>query len=182
MSGLARTAPGVGATVIGVATFVVGWNLMRNATVPAPEQAPAIAVNPSHFAEGTSSEPNAPFDVVRKPDGTKLRCPLVIDAKTGGPVAGNLSPSSGTNASGGGMNGPWEKRSGYGLPNPRGLTAQEKAALNLLGGVADIQGYNFARTTLEDGSTIPGVPPLERGEVRKRLFDTVAAKGMGAWL
>ena len=51
--------------------------------------------------------------------------------------------------------------------------------MNLLGGAAAIHKATYSRVTVNDGSTVPGVPPLENGEAKKLLFDKIKAKGMG---
>lgn len=66
----------------------------------------------------------------------------------------------------------------WGLPEPRKLTSKEKAALALLGTVEDTAGFKFSTVRLEDGSSIPGVPPPESEEVTRRVVAKVKALGL----
>jgi hypothetical protein len=76
-------------------------------------------------------------------------------------------------------NGKWEKPSGLGLPNPHRLSDNENAALYLLGGATDTHTFAFSSQTLDDGSTVPGVPPLSAQEVKDIVLGKIRTKGMG---
>jgi hypothetical protein len=110
----------IGAVFVAVATFVVGWALIKPAPLPAPEPAPP--------PETPIADP-----AVKPKEGPKLDLPGskssgILEMPAGPPSSGQVPanpfawagvPSFGANGQPAGMNGPWEKASGYGLPNPR---------------------------------------------------------------
>jgi hypothetical protein len=183
---LSRSAPLVAGAICFV-SFGLGLVVLRYGQEPEPEQPTSALV----LTGG-----DTPTDAPPKPDSPPVQ-PSTTDPATG--VAGlitasatnapadagtkmGVGPWSGLNGEGwkgGAVNGPWKERSGYGIANPRRLTPGEKKALNLLGGIQQVQSSKFTRTTLKDGSEIPGVPPMPMEEVKKKLFDKVAAKGLG---
>lgn len=180
----------IGAAIACAASFGVGLALMNRNTEPAEETpAPAVAaVEPTGIAESnpaaaTAQSGEGDSGVMSVTSGSVAP---VQPAPSGQPAQsikiGDKTYSTewmNSAAQAVGPIGPWKSRSGYGIPNPRLLTDREKAALNLLGKATQLHSSRFTRKTLDDGSTIPGAPPLDMAEVKRRLFDKTATKGMG---
>ena len=153
----------LGVAVLGAAVFGAGVVLMGGPWTQSAEP-PAVAVAPK---EDTAPPDEPPADDPIK--APQRQAPRVA------PDPDPAPPGKGPPV----WNGKWEKSSGLGLPNPHRLSDNEKAALNLLGGATDTHTFSFSSETLDDGSTVPGVPPLSAQEVKDIILSKIRAKGMG---
>jgi hypothetical protein len=185
MNSFAKSGPVAGAISVCAATFAVGLIFMRsNDNEEEDQPAPALAATTDQKPDG-APKTDKPKTDSKQSTGAGPGI-LIFNAPPNwqGPASETntgVAPGAWPGASfpNQAMNGPWKERSGYGLPNPRRLTDREKKALNLLGKAEAIHSAPYSRKTLNDGSTIPGVPPLEKGEAKKRLLEKVEAKGLG---
>ncbi len=180
----AQSAPVAGVVVLAAASFGIALFVLKSDDKPAPE----VAATEQISSADTAAKPEQKT-AAATPTGDDF--PFMTATVSSSSLENSSSPfngfSSGSNESSGlpfswwslPPNSPWKERSGYGLPNPRGLTDREKRALNLLGGVAQIHEAKYTRTILDDGSRVPGVPALSMDEIQKRLFAKIAAKGFG---
>jgi hypothetical protein len=153
----------LGVAAVGAAVFGAGVVLMGGPWTQSAEPTAAVAANdePAVADDPPAEEP--PHDLPRAP------APRVAPRPDPAPVV--KGPAA--------WNGKWDKPSGLGLPNPHRLSDNEKAALNLLGGATDTHTFSFSSETLDDGSTVPGVPPLSAQEVKDIVLGKIRAKGMG---
>jgi hypothetical protein len=154
------------ALLAGAAAFGAGVMWLGGGDQPTPHERVAAAAPTARLAveETPTTDPAASPE-----QATTFVLPTRTPASFGpGPVS---VPAA--------RQGPWAKRSGYGLPDPRPLTAAEKQALNLLGDGVKTAGYKFSRVTLDDGSTVPGVPPLRPEEVESLVLGKVRSQGIG---
>lgn len=167
--------PIIGVVAAGGLAFGAGVYFMSQKSPP-PAEPPVAGAKPAPDPEAKPApetkaperpNPEVKKDRAPKSDPTKPRLdPTIYDPKTNLPIPQKT------------VRGRWEKMSGYGLPNPRKLTTQEKAALRLLGTSNEVHSFKFSRTTLDDGSTIPGVPDLSSEQVRERVLRPIREKGL----
>jgi hypothetical protein len=169
--GEGRLIPILGAVAMGALAFAAGAFLL-GVSQKVTETSPAAVAEANPPPSSDSPNEEAP-----KVDAPKAPPRINAQAEQAQPAPPRFDPRLPLPPQAK-VRGKWEKMSGYGLPNPRKLTDEEKAALKLLGSAIDIQGYKFSGTTLDDGSTIPGLPSLSGDEVREIVLGKIRSKGL----